>query len=322
MDDIYTPYRSADPNAPGFVAGLPSYPRNFSRDTLLAGLIAGNEELIVSQLNVSAAHQGTQLDPISGEEPGKVHHEYPGIAYRAPLMTTYNACDTTALFVISIASLAHVHLYQYRKFVDDHIKEIKAATVYLKEHVVDGIFWEKPAGGAKEFSLRVTYWKDSVVPNPKVEQPVYPVTYALAHFQAALGVESAGMILEDQSLIVLADDMFRIGIKKFIHQDSFCAMEDASTALELNSSDELHSLAYIPVRYKSLLPLEAIASRAQELITPIGIACTPLQTSEMLSDRYHGHVVWPFEQALIHQGCIKFGLLELADVAARVAIRC
>ena len=63
MDDIYTPYRSADPNAPGFVAGLPSYPRNFSRDTLLAGLIAGNEELIVSQLNVSAAHQGTQLDP-------------------------------------------------------------------------------------------------------------------------------------------------------------------------------------------------------------------------------------------------------------------
>ena len=44
--------------------------------------------------------EGTKVDANTGEEPGKIHHELPGVRLRN-MITTYNACDTTALFLIA-----------------------------------------------------------------------------------------------------------------------------------------------------------------------------------------------------------------------------
>ena len=42
---------------------------------------------------------------MTGEEPGKIHHELPGVKQDG-LWTTYDACDTTALFLLALARLA------------------------------------------------------------------------------------------------------------------------------------------------------------------------------------------------------------------------
>jgi glycogen debranching enzyme len=317
-NERFEPYRSTDPDVPGFYAGLPSYPRNFTRDVLVAGLISQNVALLTSQLRIAATHQADRYDAVTGAEPGKIHHEYPGFLLRAPYLTTYNACDTTALFIIAAGVLKQKSKDVFDEFMREYRDNIDAAARYLLDHLRDGLFWESPPGGAQQYSLRVTYWKDSILPNRSRDEPEYPVAFALVQFQVARAFECAAQILDDQTFAEISDEMFRTGIDTFITSESFCVMQDATTRLVQSSSDELHSLFYIPTRYGALLPIDAIRERAHDLITEVGFACTPAQHGDALSDKYHGYVVWPFEQALISEGCKKFGLDDLADIAARV----
>jgi hypothetical protein len=297
-----------------YFAGLPGYPRNFSRDSIIAGIIAADHHLLDNQLAMSYVHQGKKYDPTTGEEPGKIHHEYPGVIVHAPYVSTYNACDTTALYIIGLEFLKHLNKRESEDFLNTHQVSIESALEYIYRHVEDDIFWEQPPEGAKHFSLHTTYWKDSIVPSAKgKEEPTYPVAYALAHFQNARALLAAANLLGRDDLREKADAMFKKGIGAFITSEAFCVEQDKTGKLEQASSDELHALAYIPTTYKDTLPLKAIGKRALELITPAGIACTPKEISEHLTDTYHGYVVWIFEQALIHYGCRKFGLDDLAN---------
>lgn len=300
-----------------YIAGLPGYPRNFSRDTLLAGLICADADLLHSQIKISAHHQGVEYDPLSGEEPGKIHHEYPGVSLRQPLLTTYNACDTTALFLIGLQELIKARPVRSLLIKRKYREHIQAAVGYLQSHTKNDIFWEYPPEGSGRYSLRVTYWKDSILPLPNQEEPAYPVMYALSHFQAAAGLRSASLLLDNQELMALSERMVKAGIRKFMKEDGFLVMQDKDNTLTQNSSDELHSLFYIPPSFVNELPLEHIATRARTLYTPAGIACTPYEVSEKLHDTYHGYVVWPFEQALIHAGAKKFSLDEVAETTFR-----
>lgn len=298
---------------PCYFAGLPGYPRNFSRDTIIAGIIAADHHLLDSQLTMSYLHQGQSYDPITGEEPGKIHHEYPGVVVNAPYVSTYNACDTTALYLIGLEVLKHLNKQESSDFLLKHGASIERALRYLHRHIKDDIFWEFPPEGTDHFSLHTTYWKDSIVPSLDHEEPQYPVAFALAHFQAARGILAAANFLGYSKLYETADRMFKVGIKTFIREDAFCLEQDKGGKLEQPSSDELHSLAYIPAQYAHLLPLQAITARALPLITPAGIACTPKEISDRMTDTYHGYVVWIFEQALIHYACEKFDLADLAQ---------
>ena len=89
-----------------YQAALPGYAANFSRDSFTYGLLADDLHALRAQLELSSRHQGRHPDPETGEEPGKIHHELPGVAMRG-LWTTYNACDTTSLFVIAMSHLSH-----------------------------------------------------------------------------------------------------------------------------------------------------------------------------------------------------------------------
>lgn len=305
----------------GYSAGLPGYKENFTRDSLLAGIIATDRELIESQLHLSTLHQGKQNDPVTGEEPGKIHHQYPGVPWREPLLTTYNACDTSGLYVLGFEILKKISPRASADFIHDRLPNIRKATDYVISHTKDNIFWEYPPDGADRFCLRHTYWKDSIPPYASgKEEPVYPVAFALAQFQNARGILAAGRLLNDKDLLQLAHDMFVAGIAHFMTEKAFCVEEDAEGRLELPSSDELHSLAYIPEKYWAYLPAAQIEARALHLITPVGIACTPREIHERLSDQYHGYVVWIFEQALIHYGVRKFGMRDLAQLTKECAV--
>ena len=190
----------------------------------------------------------------------------------------------------------------------------------------NGLFTDNPPKAPGEgpnapgrFGLRVTYWKDSVLPSVNAkEDPRYPVSYALAHFIAARGMLSAAATLESQYYADTADRMYQRGIATFMREDGFTIYQDGDGPYVQASSDELHSLAYIPNYYSHLLPLAAIRQRAEQLETPFGYACTPKNVGENLRDTYHGYKVWIFEQALIDHAAKKFALEHEATVAAQV----
>jgi glycogen debranching enzyme len=323
--DPFTLYRrESDIGIDVYAAGFPGYPANFTRDTLKAGIISGRADLIASQLEISARYQGAKDNQITGERPGKIHHEVPGtqLEGRGERFTTYNACDTTALFLIGTEGLSHLSQADNEGFLVKRKDSLERAV----DHIVsligedDSLYWDKPPENSTGYALRVTYWKDSILTrrDGKLE-PTYPVTFAQAHFIAARGLLSASRILGRPELESKADTMFRAGIDKFIRPDDFVVYEDSDGPLHQESSDELHSLAYIPVKYAGLLPIKEMRQRAEILATPYGYICTPVEVAKHLSDDYHGAMIWVFEQAMIHYGASKFGLVEEAATAAAIA---
>lgn len=324
---VSSPYklfeRQRDEGVLDFAAGFPGFPENFTRDSTTAGLVGGDSALLAAQQDISARHMGTRNDPSTGEVNGRVHHQIPGntIQGRNGLFTTYNSCDATPLFVIGAAALAHLDPDMHSGFVRMHPHSIERATEHILSRVCDNnLYWEKPPQGSKGFSLRVTYWKDSILPHANgKKEPIYPVTYAQPHFVAARSLLAASALLGDPSLARIADQMFNAGIKQFVGPNSFTVYIDQEDSLQQASSDEMHSLAFIPRHYAGLLPLPAIKQRARSLATPYGYMCTPRHIAAMLQDTYHGDVVWPIDQAQIHYGSRKFGLNEEAQVASAVA---
>lgn len=305
-----------------YSAGLPSYPRNFSRDTIIAGLISGNVDLLSSQLQISAQYQGQKEDSTTGEKPGKIHHEYPGVKVNdRELISTYNASDTTGLFLIAAEALKNLDKQRYDQFLAGSKNSLKKAADYITNSIDNNfLFREMPPGGSGKYALKVTYWKDSILPeaNGKTE-PIYPVIYPQVQFIAARGLLSASILLNDNSLANIAEAMIQTGIDQFIREDGYVVYQDKHKQLIQTSSDELHSLAYIPQRYSKYLPLEAISNRAVQLSTPFGYMCTPIDISNQLSDNYHGSSVWIFEQAMIHYGANKFGLDKEKKIASLIA---
>ncbi|GAC1387491.1 MAG: hypothetical protein NVS1B7_0890 [Candidatus Saccharimonadales bacterium] len=317
-NNLFSPYMTTIDGERCYLAGFPSYPRNFSRDALIAGILACDVDLIKTQLLFSLKHQGRKEDYLTGEEPGKMHHEYPGVSIHPPYLTMYNACDTTALFMIGLELLSKLDSVAAKDILKLHLESIILAVKYIQNHVSNDLFWDFPPDGAPFYALHTTYWKDSILPNPTGnEKTMYPISYSLVQFQVARGLLAAGKLLGKNELVRQAYAMFTVGIKEYVRVDSFCIERNQYSRLCQISSDELHALAYIPKDFYAMLPLNSIKHRAKTLITEAGITCTSQAIGEQLSNQYHGYVVWIFEQALIHYGCQKFGLDELQAIAKR-----
>ena len=93
-----------------YQAGLPTFPRVFARDSIASALLMDNPAALRRIIEICMQHLGSKYDSRSGEEPGKVFHELPGVpctwcngqdGRTSDLNTAYNAIDTTPLFVIA-----------------------------------------------------------------------------------------------------------------------------------------------------------------------------------------------------------------------------
>lgn len=296
-----------------YQAATPGYTSNFSRDSFTYGLLAGDLDALAAQVQVSADLQGTKADPDTGEEPGKIHHEYPGVRLRGR-STMYNACDTTALFLLAIARLAkrgnNAVLQQY-----EHA--IERAIGYITAHVHDGIFFEDTKqSGASQFALKVTYWKDSQLNDGK-QEPHYPIAYSLVHFQNKAALQEIGQLTGVSAWQQLAQKMTRMGLTRFWAGDHFIVAEDGTgQRFDTPSSDSLHALLYLEPWEIDKTQAEAIERYSEQLVTDGGYRPAIQQVGDM--DTYHTHFVWVHEQALLHAAASRHGLKRTQAVAARV----
>lgn len=298
-------------------AGLPHFPRNFSRDSLLAGILAEDVDLLDGQLRFCATRQGSRSSPETGEEPGKVHHEYPGVRLRG-LSTEFSACDTTALFLIGHE--VHRRLSGSGRLAREQEPAIRAAAEYIQNHLRDGFFTEDPAFcGADRFALRVTYWKDAMTLGRDKREPAYPVVYPLAHVQSLRGIRFAGD-WTGSSLFQKAAQLMQARLADLYDpgSDSFFLAIDAEGPVRGVSSDSLHALAYLEPDDLPPGHAEAIAASSAILETGAGYRTIDPALAGKGAGGYHTRTVWPFEQAMIHRGAVRFDLPRAAEVSSRV----
>lgn len=305
-----------------YKAGLPALPGNFTRDSIISGILMQNPESLGQQLSFCASKQGKLKNSLTGEEPGKIFHEYPGVEIkgRGNLTTKYNACDTTALFLIGHD--IYQKLTQDDTLAKNQKENIKQAVEYIKRHInEEGAFIEDPKfSDAKNYALKVTYWKDSSIYGRKTGEPSYPVVYTLAHIQNLRALKSALFSLKDDSLNNYINLM-----KKFLNQrlidrenGTFYLAIDKKGVISTVSSDNLHALFYLDKEDISEKDLNVIVSSSKSLETDLGYRTLPkTEADSMFKDGYHSRTVWPFEQALINIGARKFGLSHVEEVSRR-----
>ena len=299
-----------------YSGGYPRYPQNFTRDSILSAVLASDAKMLRNQLEFCALRQGVKKNPHSGEEPGKIFHAQPGAQIRG-LVSDFNACDSTALFVYGHE--VYQQLTGDVTLVERFRKHIERAIAYVRSHLRDNLFVEDPAFcGAKRFALKVTYWKDAEMQDRQDAEPSYPVVYMLAHVQNMRALRSAAKLLDAPELARIADEM-AARLQDLFDSESgtFYIAKDALGPIRGISSDTLHALCYLQPGDLSDRQIAQIVESSKALET-----CAGYRGSNTPGAGYSGadyaDLVWVFEQALIHIGAQRFGLKHVQEVSSRV----
>lgn len=299
-----------------YAAGFPLFRSVFTRDSILSGILASDAKMLHDQLVYNALYQGKEKNPITGEEPGKIFHQLPGKRVRG-LSTMYNACDTTALFLIGHE--IYQQLTGDRALAQKQKKSIEKASEYILSHLQDDLFTESPTfAGALKFALRVTYWKDSAIPERPTGEPEYPVVYTLAHVKNLRGLRSAAVLLQADVLYRRSQKMLRaLDTLWDENLGTFIIARDQKGSINGVSSDSLQTLFYLNTKDITNEKIARIVKSSAILETPFGYRTLDPQIYSR--NNYHTRTIWPFENALIHAAAVKFDLPHVQEVSSRIA---
>lgn len=299
-------------------AGLPHFKKNFTRDSIISSLLNKNMGMLKNQLIYSARNQGQVKNNFNGEEIGKIHHEIPEFINKN-FSTKYNACDTTALFLIG-------HEVYLKETGDDSLfksqrENLILAVNYILRHIQNGFFIEDPSfSDADSYLLKVTYWKDSELIGREEGIPRYPITYTLAHVQNMRALRSAYFLFKEKIFKKIYNEM-AVRLRKTLYdkkRQKFCLAIDKLGKIFADSSDFLHMLFYLEKKELNKRQINSILKLSKSLETEAGYLALSEKDSEKLKDKYHGKIVWSFEQAIINGGAKRFGMKEIENVSKRI----
>lgn len=295
----------------------------FPRDLFSTAFMLKDMRLLSDTVLFSAHTIGSRRDPRSGEEPGRVLHEYNRVE-RDGLLSHYNAAETSHLMLIGARLLLNANAVP-DSFWHPLEGELRAAGEYVLRHVERGRFEENPRFcGAKRYFAMATYWKDSHLPGHKTIE--YPVCYtlvqaqtiaalrALAELEAAFALGFSQGILQqtvDQLVAVLTSDLWDAAANL-----PLIAL-DRDVRIGGVSSDGLHMLAYLEPGDLPRSSLEGILAASGDLETDYGYRSYAPGQIDYASDAYHLGSIWPYEQILIAEGALRFGLPSIARKAFR-----
>lgn len=296
-----------------YIGGFPGYTGIFARDSILSCLLMNDTAGLKRILQYCIKTQGRKKDPLTGEEEGKIFHEYPGIKIRGRF-TRFNASDTTALFLIGMDVY---NIKKRDKFARQNLESIEKALGYILRHVKDGLFVESPEFcNADKFALKATYWKDSEVYDRKGGEPYYPVAYALLQAQAIAALRSGARLTGRGELKNVSSKLNKALWERLYDKrlKTLTSGKDKRGNFSAVTADALHSLYYLEKKDIPKKKLEEIVETSKKLETPVGYKTTYNHNKK----GYHSDSIWPFEQAFIYAGAKKFKLQHVKDVASRI----
>jgi glycogen debranching enzyme len=323
--------RIEDPNHPERVvvaAGAPWFMTLFGRDSLLASEMAlpVDPSLALGTLQTLADRQGTVVDPMSEEEPGKILHEVrldvsSGLSLGGK-STYYGSVDATPLFVVVLGSAS-----RYGFFADTI-----AALMPHADRALDWIreYGDKDGDGFVEYQrlnpqgLINQGWKDSwdginFADGTLAEGPI-----ALCEVQGyvyAAYTARAWMAHDAGDAALASDYAERAAQLKKQFNEQFWMPEHGYYAVALDgqkrqvdacASNMGHCLVYGLIdEDKAPQVVERLMS--PEMFSGWGVRTLASDMGAYNPASYHNGSVWPHDNALIASGLLRYGFIAEAQ---------
>ncbi|NMR30323.1 amylo-alpha-1,6-glucosidase [Crystallibacter degradans] len=327
--------RIFDPDHPGRVvvaAGSPWFMALFGRDSLLTSFMTLplDPSLALGTLQTLAERQGTEVDPRSEEQPGKILHEVRFGASAGQLLggdnAYYGSVDATPLFVTLAGELTRWGFWP----------EVKGSLLPAVDRALDWItqYGDIDGDGFVEYAratdkgLLNQGWKDSwdgvnfadgrLASPPIALCEVQGYVYA-AYISRALMAQSAG---DDE---LAAHWGSRAADLKTAFNDRFWLEDRGYFAIALDhdkrpvdscASNMGHCL-WSGIVDNDKAPLVARRLMSPEMFCGWGVRTLASDMGAYNPASYHNGSVWPHDNALIAAGLMRYGFM---DEATRIAL--
>ncbi|MFF2318184.1 glycogen debranching N-terminal domain-containing protein [Arthrobacter sp. NPDC058097] len=323
--------RIEDPNHPDRVvvaAGAPWFMTLFGRDSLLASLMAlpVDPSLALGTLQTLAERQGTRVDPMSEEEPGKILHEVrldvsSGLALGGK-SAYYGSVDATPLFVMVLGAVSRWG------FAADTIN----ALLPHADRALDWIYeyGDKDGDGFVEYErlndrgLINQGWKDSwdginFADGTLAEPPI-----ALCEVQAYVYTAylARARIAYDAGDVTLADGLADRAAKfKKRFNEAFwmpdrgyyaIALDGRKRQVDACASNMGHCL-WLGLVDEDKVPLVAERLMSAEMFSGWGVRTLASDMGAYNPASYHNGSVWPHDNAIIATGLLRYGYVAEAQ---------
>jgi glycogen debranching enzyme len=323
--------RIEDPDHPDRVvvaAGAPWFMTLFGRDSLWASEMAlpVDPSLALGTLQTLADRQGSVVDRMSEEEPGKILHEVrldvsSGLSLGGK-SAYYGSVDATPLFVMTLGSVSRWG------FAKDTIAA-------LLPHADRALAWirdygDKDGDGLVEYErlndkgLVNQGWKDSwdginfadgrLAEPPIALCEVQAYVYAAYSARAWMAYDAGDVALGDE----LADRMARL--KKQFNEQFWMpergyyavALDGKKRQVDACASNMGHCL-WIGLVDEDKAPLVAERLMSPEMFSGWGVRTLASDMGAYNPASYHNGSVWPHDNAIIEAGLLRYGFVAEAQ---------
>jgi glycogen debranching enzyme len=312
-------------------AGAPWFMALFGRDSLLTAYMAlgVDLDLAAGTLTTLASHQGTRVDPLTDEQPGRILHEVRlGVESGLSLgggSTYYGSVDATPLFVVLLGELARWS--SDRALVAELLPAADRALAWVEE------YGDRDGDGFVEYQratdrgLRNQGWKDSwdgvtFADGRPAETPIALCEVQGYVYDAYVRRAELALEMEDvqaaERWLGCARDLKREFNERFWLPDRgyyALALDRDKTPVDACASNMGHCLwSGIVDDDKAPAVVERLMS--PEMFTGWGIRTLATDMGAYDPVSYHNGSVWPHDNALIVTGLMRYGFVTEAQRVA------
>ncbi len=315
----------------------------FGRDSLIAALelLRAYERepdayylsLVRKVLCSLASLQGRAVNRESGEEPGKIIHEYrperhehltglatePWFVYPEGAMRNYDSVDATPLFLIAVA--------QYAKYRDagEFMPAVEAALGWLEQF--DSFVSYQFHPDRKYGGLKVQSWMDStesVFYEYDDVRPPYPIAPVEVQAYAWAALRAWGRDAQSERLKRAFSEAYLMRGPRSL--TLAYALDGAGRKLTSPRSTMGHVL-WAAFEGEAIIPAEAVAMLRRRLLSrDLFVPQAGIRTLSSRSLRYdpfsyHNGSIWPHDTAMLADGLENFGYHEDAARVRQALLR-
>lgn len=294
------------------------YFRVFPRDSFTSIFLLEDKQFLKNLLIFCVKTQGSKYDPLTGEEPGKILHEWPGVALRGR-DTLYASVDATALFLIGMRF--YWNWTKDKNFIVKNRESIKNATEYVLRHIRNNLFWDDPAYcGANKYALWSGCWRDGGYPERKNREHIYPASYFMVNIFVVSALRSLAYFNESKILHLdsadtfskLADRIRKMTLSKFWlpAKGYFASALDEKGKIETLYLDSVWSLYFLNKQDVPITKVQSVFDKLKKLETPFGyISRERLPGYDFEGGKKTVSLkIWPYEHAYLAMTSKKYGI--------------
>lgn len=309
-------------------AGAPWFMTLFGRDSLLASLMAlpVDPSLALGTLQTLADRQGTEVDPLTEEEPGKILHEVRLDVSSALSLggksTYFGSIDATPLFVIVLGAVSRWGFSA--DIIQALLPHADRALAWIRD------YGDKDGDGFVEYKrlnprgLINQGWKDSWdginFADGSLAEPPIALCEVQAYVYAAY-IARAWMAYEAGNVSLAAQLTERAETLKRQFNERFWLPERGYYAIALDGkkrpidacASNMGQCLWCGIVDNEKAPLVAARLMSPEMFSGWGVRTLASNMGAYNPVSYHNGSVWPHDNAIIAAGLIRYGFVAEAQ---------